>query len=165
VGARTGPHLLTNQQTIRVPLPPDKAFAPIRRIGGRTGWYFGNVLWRNPRADRFDDGRRRHAARPARSGDSAAREHVGFSGRVELYEPGRRLRLFAEMRVPGRAWLEFTAEPDGPNHGPQADRTVRTARARWTAVLVSLVAGARVMFRGMLRCIAAAALHTSEAAK
>ncbi len=26
---------------------------------------------------------------------------------------GRRLRLFAERRVPGRAWLEFSAEPDG----------------------------------------------------
>ena len=33
--------------------------------------------------------------------------------RVQIYEPGRRLRLLAEMRVPGRAWLEFCAEARG----------------------------------------------------
>jgi hypothetical protein len=34
--------------------------------------------------------------------------------RVETIEPGRRLRLVAEMRLPGRAWLIFEIEPDGP---------------------------------------------------
>ena len=32
--------------------------------------------------------------------------------RVESYEPDRRLRLAAEMKLPGRAWLEFEVEPD-----------------------------------------------------
>jgi len=32
---------------------------------------------------------------------------------VQTYEHGRRLRLLAEMQVPGRAWLEFRAELDG----------------------------------------------------
>ena len=32
--------------------------------------------------------------------------------RVEAYEPDRRLRLVAEMKVPGRAWLEFEVEGD-----------------------------------------------------
>jgi hypothetical protein len=27
--------------------------------------------------------------------------------RVETFEPGRRLRRAAEMKLPGRAWLEF----------------------------------------------------------
>jgi hypothetical protein len=31
--------------------------------------------------------------------------------RVEAYEPGRLLRLAAEMRLPGRAWLEFEVKP------------------------------------------------------
>jgi hypothetical protein len=31
--------------------------------------------------------------------------------RVEAFEPGRRLRLSAEMKLPGRAWLEFAVEP------------------------------------------------------
>ncbi len=34
--------VLINEQTIRVSVPPPRAFAPIRRIGGPTGWYFGN---------------------------------------------------------------------------------------------------------------------------
>jgi len=38
--------LLSNEQTVRVPLSSADAFAPVRRIGGRTGWYFGNTLWR-----------------------------------------------------------------------------------------------------------------------
>ena len=41
-----GRDLLINEQTARVPLAPAQAFAPIRRIGGRTGWYYGNLLWK-----------------------------------------------------------------------------------------------------------------------
>ena len=33
--------------------------------------------------------------------------------RVVQVKPGRRLQLYAEMRLPGEAWLTFTAEPDG----------------------------------------------------
>ena len=33
--------------------------------------------------------------------------------RVAALEPGRRLQLYAEMKLPGEAWLEFVAEPDG----------------------------------------------------
>ena len=33
--------------------------------------------------------------------------------RVDAYEPGRRLKLLAEMKVPGRAWLEFEVQGDG----------------------------------------------------
>jgi hypothetical protein len=33
--------------------------------------------------------------------------------RVEELEPSRRVRLFAEMRLPGRAWLEFGVEAAG----------------------------------------------------
>ncbi|MBI4465295.1 MAG: DUF2867 domain-containing protein, partial [Acidobacteria bacterium] len=32
--------------------------------------------------------------------------------RVEAIEPNRLLRLFAEMKMPGRAWLQFEIEPD-----------------------------------------------------
>jgi hypothetical protein len=33
--------------------------------------------------------------------------------RVEAFTPGRLLRLSAEMKIPGRAWLEYTIEEDG----------------------------------------------------
>ena len=58
--------LLINEQTIRVAATPERAFAPIRRIGGRNGLVLRQPAVENPRADRSDDGRRRDAARPAR---------------------------------------------------------------------------------------------------
>ncbi len=43
-GDRYGSRLV-DSRTITVAVPPEQAFAPIRRIGGRTGWYYGNWLW------------------------------------------------------------------------------------------------------------------------
>ena len=36
---------LVDSRTAQVQAPPDRAFAPIRRIGGQTGWYYGDWLW------------------------------------------------------------------------------------------------------------------------
>jgi uncharacterized protein YbjT (DUF2867 family) len=33
-------------RVVSVDVPPAQAFAPVRRIGGATGWYFGNHLWK-----------------------------------------------------------------------------------------------------------------------
>src|SRR4051794_11017972 len=33
-------------RVVAVDVPPAQAFAPIRRIGGASGWYFGSLLWR-----------------------------------------------------------------------------------------------------------------------
>jgi len=33
--------------------------------------------------------------------------------RVEFSQPGQQLRLVAEMKLPGRAWLDFEVQPDG----------------------------------------------------
>jgi uncharacterized protein YbjT (DUF2867 family) len=37
---------IVNSRSVRVPFPPAIAFRPIERLGGKTGWYFGNWLWR-----------------------------------------------------------------------------------------------------------------------
>jgi uncharacterized protein YbjT (DUF2867 family) len=162
-GASTAPQpgrdLLSNQQTIRVPLAPDAAFAPIRRIGGRTGWYFADFLWRiRGLIDLMTGGVGMRRGRP--DPETPLPGSTLDFWRVELYEPGRRLRLFAEMKVPGRAWLEFRAQPDGLS-------TVLTQIAqfepRGLAGLLYwylLWPVHQVMFRGMLRRIAAAALHS-----
>ncbi len=97
---------LIDSRTISVAVPPARAFGPIRRIGGRNGWYYGNWLWS---ARGFLDllvggvGVRRGRRDPEqlRIGDA-----LDF-WRVEIYEPPHRLRLRAEMKLPGRAWLEF----------------------------------------------------------
>jgi len=37
---------IVDSRFVEVACGPDQAFAPIRRIGGDTGWHFGNGLWR-----------------------------------------------------------------------------------------------------------------------
>jgi hypothetical protein len=44
--------------------------------------------------------------------------------RVEEIEPGRLLRLRAEMRLPGLAWLELRVQPDGPWRSRYVQRAV-----------------------------------------
>jgi uncharacterized protein YbjT (DUF2867 family) len=101
-----------DSQTMRVPCRPDAAFRPVERLGGATGWYYANWIW--SLRGLIDlavggVGMRRGRRDP---------EHV-LPGdtidcwRVEAVEPGRLLRLAAEMRLPGRAWLQFELEPDG----------------------------------------------------
>lgn len=108
-GERFGSRLV-DSRTVEVRVPPEKAFAPIRRIGGRTGWYYGNWLWSlRGFLDLLVGGvgvrRGRRDVEKVRAGDS-----LDF-WRVEIYEPDRRLRLQAEMKLPGRAWLEFEVTP------------------------------------------------------
>jgi uncharacterized protein YbjT (DUF2867 family) len=104
-GSRFGSRLV-DSRTVVVEVPPDQAFVPIQRIGGLTGWYYGNWLWTvRGFIDLLVGGV--GVRRGRRDEDNL---HVGDPldfWRVELYEPGRRLRLSAEMKLPGRAWLEF----------------------------------------------------------
>jgi hypothetical protein len=85
------------------------AFAPIQRIGGSNGWYFATFLWQ---VRGFFDlliggvGLRRGRRDPHAV---AAGDALDF-WRVESFEPNRLLRLVAEMKVPGRAGLQFEVE-------------------------------------------------------
>ena len=104
-GVRFGSRLV-DSRTRTVELTAEQAFTPIRRIGGKTGWYYGNWLWKirgfldllaggvGVRRGRRDPGQ-------IRVGDT-----LDF-WRVEQIEDNKILRLAAEMKVPGRAWLEF----------------------------------------------------------
>ena len=111
-GVRFGSRLV-DSRTVTVRVSPADAFAPIARIGGQSGWYYATWLWRL-RGSRF--------ARRVESGCGAdgvipPRLRLGDAvdwWRVEAIEPDRLLRLFAEMRLPGRAWLEFKVVPE-PN--------------------------------------------------
>jgi len=104
-GTKLGSRLV-DTRTAFVPVGSAAAFAPIRRIGGERGWYYANALWRlRGLLDLLAGGVGMRRGRPhpdqLRIGDA-----LDF-WRVEAYEPDRRLRLAAEMKVPGRAWLEF----------------------------------------------------------
>jgi len=108
-GVRVGSRLV-DTRSAAVPHPPPVAFAPIQRIGGETGWYKGALLWRlRGLLDVLAGGpglrRGRRDPSHLRIGDT-----LDF-WRVEAFEQDRLLRLRAEMKVPGRAWLQFEIKP------------------------------------------------------
>ncbi|WP_156761139.1 SDR family oxidoreductase [Microbacterium karelineae] len=88
----------------------ESVWAIIESIGGANGWYSSPIAWAvRGWIDRIAGGvgmrrGRRHPSRLA-TGD------VIDVWRVESIDRGRRLRLRAEMRMPGRGWLELGVEP------------------------------------------------------
>ncbi len=159
-GVRFGTRLV-DSRTLRVSASPAAAFAPIRRIGGTNGWYFANVpWWVRGFIDLLAGGvgmrRGRRDAEHLTAGDA-----LDF-WRVETFESDRRLRLMAEMKVPGRAWLQFEVEPIGTQLDRQGSTIHQTAifdpaglggLVYWYA----LYPVHRWIFAGMLRAIASRA--------
>ena len=108
-GAHEGSRLVDHRHTV-VAVVPERAFAAIERIGGKNGWYAANWLWTlRGWLDQLIGGpgmaRGRRDPERLRTGDSLD------CWRVEICEPPRRLRLAAEMKLPGRGWLEFEVVP------------------------------------------------------
>ena len=103
---------LVSSRVLRVTAATGEAFEPIQRIGGHPGWYAANWFWRvRGLIDtlRGGVGLRRGRRDPH---DLRVADTVDF-WRVEAIDPGRRLRLAAEMKIPGRLWLQFEVEPHG----------------------------------------------------
>jgi uncharacterized protein YbjT (DUF2867 family) len=87
-------------------------FKSICRIGGKEGWFHGNWMWRlRGMLDSLLMGV--GTARGRRSSSTLRLNDVIDFWRVEALVPNRRLLLRAEMKLPGRAWLEFRIEPQG----------------------------------------------------
>ncbi|MGE0816063.1 MAG: SDR family oxidoreductase [Vicinamibacterales bacterium] len=100
--------MMMERRQITVNAPPECAFEVFSGLGGATGWLSLNWAWQlRGFLDRLVGGvgmrRGRRHPHHVRVGDA-----VDF-WRVEAVEPGRLVRLRAEMKVPGRAWLEFQA--------------------------------------------------------
>ena len=144
----------------RLRATPPELWEHLIRIGGSTGWYFGNFLW-NMRGltDRLAGGvglrRGRRQAADLRVGDA-----LDFFRVLEL-EPHRRLLLLAEMKMPGEATLEFRL-----SSGTEGE-TELTMQARFLprglgglAYWYALEPFHRHLYQGMLRAIAAAAGKT-----
>jgi tryptophan-rich sensory protein len=161
LAASAGPTRLVDAREAAVGCSPARVFAAVERIGGQTGWYSTNWLWGLRGAvDLLMGGIGMRRGRP-----HPERLRVGDTldcWRVESLEPGRRLLLAAEMRLPGRAWLEFVVTPSG-----QFTRLHQTAmfdpqgllgRAYWYLIYPLH----QLVFAGMLRGIAQASSTTSS---
>ena len=102
--------LITEVRTRELPVPPQRAFAEFTSIGGRRGWLVWQwAWWLRGMFDRIigGPGLRRGRRDPV---ELLPGESVDF-WRVETVLDGRLLRLRAEMKVPGRAWLQWEAVP------------------------------------------------------
>lgn len=120
-------------------VPPERVWPVIEGIGGDNGWYSLATAWAiRGLMDRIVGGiglrRGRRDAVRLRRGDA-----VDF-WRVEEIEPGRLLRLRAEMKLPGKAWLELQISPTAEGGTLYEQRAVffpkgLGGRLYWWAVL------------------------------
>lgn len=118
-----GMYIETRQ--LLVDLPPETIFRSYTGIGGERGWFYMDRLWEmRGWLDKLVGGvglrRGRRHPDEIRAGES-----LDF-WRVEEVVQDRRMRLRAEMKVPGKAWLQFDSipAPDG-----QAGKTLLTVTA------------------------------------
>ncbi|MEI7592854.1 MAG: SDR family oxidoreductase [Actinomycetes bacterium] len=106
--AWAGGAVFTDRREIVASIPPVAMFGELSSIGGEKGWYGGQFLWA---VRGFIDqliggpGLRRGRRANLRVGDA-----LDF-WRIEILDPPTTLRLRAEMRLPGQAWLTWTVSP------------------------------------------------------
>ncbi len=87
--------------------PIENVVENIWRIGGKRGWYFGNWMWGlRGIADKLVGGvglrRGRRSETDLKAGDA-----LDFWRVLLADKKNGRLLLYAEMKLPGEAWLEF----------------------------------------------------------
>jgi len=159
-GTRFG-NRVVDSRCVTVAAKPEDAFRPIRRIGGKQGWYYANFLWAiRGWIDLACGGVGLRRGR--RDQDDLQVGEVLDWWRVEEFIPNQRLRLGAEMKVPGRAWLEFEVEPCDEGSTIRQTAIFDPAGVLGLAYWYGIFPLHAVIFRGMLNRIGAAALHQAE---
>jgi uncharacterized protein YbjT (DUF2867 family) len=156
-GAQFGSRLI-DARRLYVAVDAPRAFAPIAEIGGVRGWYYATWIWRIRGAiDLLMGGVGMRRGR--RDPDALAVGDALDFWRVEAYEPGRRVRLAAEMKLPGRAWLEFEVVP--ASGGAVVHQTAVFEPVGLPGLLYwyGLLPVHALIFGGLLRAIARRALR------
>jgi len=133
-----GGSLYEDARSVDVDASPAALWRVLESVGGERGWYSWSLAWRvRGLMDRVvgGPGLRRGRRDPRRL---VVDDAVDF-WRVEEVQPGRLLRLRAEMRLPGLAWLELRVEPEGGEPARPAtgstgadDRPADVSPDRWT---------------------------------
>ncbi len=131
---------------------PASALNKIWAIGGQNGWYYGNWMWSfRGMLDKFAGGvglrRGRKSMNELSNGDPLDFWRVLLADKKD-----RRLLLYAEMKLPGEAWLEFKIDDKDDLHQTATFRPLGLwGRLYWYSVLPFH----GFIFKGMIRNIAA----------
>jgi uncharacterized protein YbjT (DUF2867 family) len=150
---------IVDSRHIVVACRPSQAFAPIRRIGGNVGWYYLNWMWKlRGWLDLLAGGvgmrRGRRDPEQLLPGDA-----LDF-WRVEVIENDSLLRLKAEMKLPGRAWLQFEVKRIDDTHSAIYSTAIYDPVGLMGLAYWYLLYPVHVLiFRGMLRKLAEAVIN------
>ncbi|MEI6682983.1 MAG: SDR family oxidoreductase [Bacteroidota bacterium] len=128
-----------------------RAMEKIWSIGGENGWYFADLLW-NIRGfmDRLIGGVGIRRGR-TNKGEIAAGDALDFWRVILADKEEKRLLLFAEMKLPGEAWLEFSIDQNNILHQTATFRPYGIwGRLYW----ISMLPFHWLIFRGMIHNIA-----------
>jgi uncharacterized protein YbjT (DUF2867 family) len=157
-----GLRVYVDERTFHSDVDPRHVWTVIEGIGGRNGWYSLPLAWQvRGWLDKLTGGA--GLLRGRRHPKNLAPGEVVDWWRVERIDRGRLLRLRAEMRAPGRAWLELSVEPDGTG-SRYRQRAIffprgLSGRLYWLAVLPFH----SIIFPAMSRNITAAAQTIANA--
>jgi uncharacterized protein YbjT (DUF2867 family) len=155
-GIRIGTRVIDTYE-LRLACHRNQAFAPIQRIGGKTGWYYANWLYRiRGMLDRMAGGigcrKTRRDPCEVQIGD------ILDFWKVEDFAPDQRLLLKAEMKLPGRAWLDFQVEEKDSSSVIRQTAIFDARGLLGLAYWQTLYPIHRLLFAGMLKGIGRAAL-------
>ncbi len=145
--------ILEHRQRL-VPVPATTVYRSFAGLGGARGWLYMNWVWHlRGLLDRLAGGvgmrRGRRDPENLRVGEA-----LDF-WRVEAVEPDHLIRLRAEMKVPGRAWLQFHVHPQPGGHSVLSQIAYFAPKGVWGLVYwYALYPIHKVMFAGMIRRIA-----------
>ena len=152
---------LIDARTLNINVPPETAFNPIQHIGGEKGWYACNLLWQlRGGIDLLLGG----------VGMRRGRSHkdkliVGGTidfWRIEKIIPNNFLSLSAEMKLPGRAWLEFEVIGNGSSSTIKQTAIFEPIGILGKMYWYALYPLHQLIFAGMLQAIAYKALALSK---
>jgi hypothetical protein len=156
--------MMLERRQMLLDLPADLLFRTYTGLGGERGWLYLNWIWQvRGWMDKLVGGvglrRGRRHPDDVRPGES-----LDF-WRVEAMEPYRFIRLRAEMRVPGKAWLEFRSDPQ-PDGRTRLTQTAYFAAHGVLGFLYwyGLYPIHAFIFRGMIRKVAERARRLCDVA-
>jgi uncharacterized protein YbjT (DUF2867 family) len=161
----SGATVFTDVREVSSDAEPEQLWRIVEGVGGDNGWYSLPVAWAaRGWLDKLVGGVGLRRGR--RHPDQLAPGDALDFWRVEQLDRGRFLRLRAEMKVPGKAWLEFTVEPREGGGSLLRQRAIffpsgLGGRLYWFAILPFH----GVIFAGMAAAMAAKAVESSAQEK